>query len=46
VSKRILGVDPGSRITGFGVIETAQHKPVYVTSGCIRVEGRELPERL
>ena len=46
MSKRILGIDPGSRITGFGVIETAQHKPVYVTSGCIRVEGRELPERL
>lgn len=43
---RILGIDPGSRITGFGVIEIQQGKVAYVTSGCIRVEGKALPERL
>ncbi len=43
---RILGIDPGSRITGFGVIEINQNKAAYVTSGCIRVEGTALPERL
>ena len=43
---RILGIDPGSRITGFGVIELVQGKAVYVTSGCIRVQGKALPERL
>lgn len=43
---RILGIDPGSRITGFGVIEIAQGQLSYVTSGCIRVEGKQLPERL
>ncbi len=46
MSLRILGIDPGSRITGFGVIEVAQGKLSYVTSGCIRVEGKALPERL
>ena len=43
---RILGIDPGSRITGFGVIEITEGQLTYVTSGCIRVEGKALPERL
>lgn len=43
---RILGVDPGSRITGFGVVEVTRGKVCYVTSGCIRVQGKALPERL
>jgi len=43
---RILGIDPGSRITGFGVIEIAEGQLSYVTSGCIRVGGAALPERL
>lgn len=43
---RILGIDPGSRITGFGVIEIDQGRLSYVTSGCIRVSGAALPERL
>ena len=33
---RILGIDPGSRITGFGVIEWHGREPVYVASGCIK----------
>ncbi len=46
MAQRILGIDPGSRITGFGVIEVVQGQVVYVTSGCIRVQGKALPERL
>ena len=33
---RILGIDPGSRITGFGVIDWHWREPVYVASGCIK----------
>jgi crossover junction endodeoxyribonuclease RuvC len=44
--QRILGIDPGSRITGYGVIERAGSEARYVTSGTIRTEGRAFPERL
>ncbi|KAF0191382.1 MAG: crossover junction endodeoxyribonuclease RuvC [Gammaproteobacteria bacterium] len=43
---RILGIDPGSRITGFGIIETRGHTSLYVTSGCIRVPPGDIPSRL
>ena len=43
---RILGIDPGLRITGFGVIEQSGSKLRYVTSGCVRSGGGELAERL
>jgi crossover junction endodeoxyribonuclease RuvC len=44
---RILGIDPGSRITGFGVIEVmAGGKLAYQASGCIRVPASDLPSRL
>ncbi len=33
----VLGVDPGSRKTGFGVVDTSQRKPIYVTSGVIKL---------
>ncbi len=33
----ILGIDPGSRKTGFGVIETRGGDAIYVTSGIIRL---------
>jgi len=46
VPLRILGIDPGLRITGFGVIEKTGSRLSYVTSGCIKSPGRELPERL
>ena len=42
----ILGIDPGSRITGFGVIKRSGQKIEYVVSGCIRTGDGELPERL
>ena len=33
---RILGIDPGSRVTGFGVIDVVRREHVYVASGCIK----------
>jgi crossover junction endodeoxyribonuclease RuvC len=45
-SLRILGVDPGLRVTGFGVIDKRGASLRYVTSGCIRTPMGELPERL
>ncbi len=33
---RILGIDPGLRITGFGIIDKTGNTLEYVTSGCIR----------
>ena len=42
----ILGIDPGSRITGFGIISLEQRKISYITSGCIRLEKQALPQRL
>ena len=43
---RILGIDPGLRITGFGVIEQSGGKLRYITSGCVRSGKGELAERL
>ncbi len=42
----ILGVDPGSRKTGFGIISHVGGRSEYVTSGVISLPGGELPERL
>lgn len=42
----ILGIDPGSRITGYGVINWAGQRIEYVASGCIRIKGDHLPDRL
>ncbi|MDM7859950.1 crossover junction endodeoxyribonuclease RuvC [Alteromonas sp. ASW11-36] len=41
----ILGIDPGSRVTGYGVLRYQSNKMQYVGSGCIRVSG-ELDNRL
>ena len=45
---RILGLDPGSRRTGFGVIECrGGYAPlIHVASGCLAVGGGAMPERL
>ncbi len=42
----ILGIDPGSRITGYGIVEQQGNKFTYVASGCIRLSGDELAGRL
>lgn len=44
---RILGIDPGSRSTGFGVVDWYGREPVYVASGCITtIAGDELAGRV
>jgi crossover junction endodeoxyribonuclease RuvC len=43
---RILGIDPGSRITGYGVVESTPRGIRYLASGCIRIKSDEFPERL
>lgn len=43
---RILGIDPGLRVTGFGIIELSGQKLEYVASGCVRSGEGELPVRL
>ena len=43
---RILGIDPGSRVTGYGVIDSDGANVRYVASGCIRTEVAELAPRL
>lgn len=46
---RILGIDPGLRTTGFGVIDVAGHQLSYVASGTIstlHLAQGELPARL
>lgn len=42
----ILGIDPGSRTTGYGVIKTDGKAVFYVNSGCIRVKGESLREKI
>jgi len=47
VLTRILAIDPGSRITGFGIIDVdAKGKIKYVNSGCIRLPDDVLSVRL
>lgn len=43
---RILGIDPGLRVTGFGVIDVQGASLRYVASGVIRIAPGALPPRL
>lgn len=42
----ILGIDPGSRCMGFGVLTLAAGRPRYLASGVVRPRAAALPERL
>ncbi|WP_345793294.1 crossover junction endodeoxyribonuclease RuvC [Thauera sp. JM12B12] len=46
VATRILGLDPGLRITGFGLVDQLGTQLRYVASGCIKTRDGELPGRL
>jgi crossover junction endodeoxyribonuclease RuvC len=46
VTIRILGIDPGLRATGYGVLDREGTALAYVASGCVRTESGELPVRL
>jgi crossover junction endodeoxyribonuclease RuvC len=43
---RILGIDPGSRCTGFGIIEVRGDRAVCISHGVIKTGGGEFPQRL
>ncbi len=43
---RILGIDPGLRVTGYGVIEIRATRLSYVASGCVKTPATDLPGRL
>lgn len=42
----ILGIDPGSRKTGFGIISSLGSRAEYVTSGVVRIPDLPLAARL
>ncbi len=46
MSLRILGIDPGLRATGYGIVEREGNHLIYIASGCVRAEGEALPFRL
>ncbi|RJG07161.1 crossover junction endodeoxyribonuclease RuvC [Noviherbaspirillum cavernae] len=43
---KILGIDPGLRTTGFGIISKQGSKLGYVASGTIKTPDADLPQRL
>jgi crossover junction endodeoxyribonuclease RuvC len=43
---RVLGIDPGSRRTGFGVIDCEGNGHTHVAHGCIATEGDAMAGRL
>jgi crossover junction endodeoxyribonuclease RuvC len=45
-TRRILGIDPGLRVTGFGLVDQCGATLTYVTSGVIRTGVGSLPTRL
>ena len=42
----IIGIDPGSRLTGYGIIQKEGQKLIFVDAGTIRTEAADMPERL
>jgi crossover junction endodeoxyribonuclease RuvC len=43
---RVLGLDPGSRRTGFGVIDCEGNGHTHIASGCIAAPGQAMASRL
>ena len=39
--KRVIGIDPGSRVTGYGVLEGGDGETRYVASGVIRLNTKK-----
>lgn len=44
--QRILGIDPGSRTTGFGILDFDGDRPSYVTSGTVKSLDGTFADRL
>lgn len=43
---RIIGIDPGSQVTGYGIVEFDRQRHRHIASGCIQTRTGQLPERL
>ncbi len=43
---RIIGIDPGSRLTGYGIIENSPQGYNYIASGSILIKADYFPDRL
>lgn len=43
---RIIGIDPGSRITGYGIVDSNGQSLHLVEAGCIRLPDSPFPVRL
>ena len=43
---RILGIDPGSRLTGYGIIDIQGNHATHVAHGVIQVQGLDIGEKL
>ena len=43
---RVLGIDPGSRFTGLGIVESTDDDLVLIFSGCVKTGNRPMFERL
>ncbi len=46
MTNRVLGIDPGSRLTGFGILDYSGNNTKYLASGCIRTGEKSLDLRL
>jgi crossover junction endodeoxyribonuclease RuvC len=44
--KRILGIDPGLQVTGYGIIDAYSRGPQVCEAGVIRASGRDLADRI
>ncbi|MFT5172237.1 MAG: crossover junction endodeoxyribonuclease RuvC [Gammaproteobacteria bacterium] len=43
---RILGIDPGSRMTGFGIVDVTSTRVSFVDCGTLKIQGDDLGDRL
>jgi len=43
---RILGIDPGSRLTGYGIIDMDGNHSTHIAHGTIRIQGDNIAEKL
>lgn len=42
----IIGIDPGSRFTGYGIVRVKGNQSFYVASGCLQLSGKSSASRL
>jgi len=43
---RVIGIDPGLQIAGYGIIEVISNKLIAVAGGTIKPKAKDLPNRL